>query len=167
MMKTPQRGFTLLIAIVLATVALAVGLALADVAYKQVLLSSAARQSQAAFYRADSALECALYYDQKFAAFNPTTSTSFDESTITCQGRPISGYTENRRSDGSMVTTFNVTGASCANGQVSAIITVYKETTGFCSTSGQVGKNCLYASGFNTCSSTDPNRFERELKAVY
>jgi hypothetical protein len=58
-----QRGFTLFIAIVLATVALTVTLALTSLAYKSLLLSSSARESQYAFYNADTALECALYYD--------------------------------------------------------------------------------------------------------
>lgn len=163
-MTHPQRGFTLLIAIVLASVAVAVGLALADVAYKQVTLSSTARQSQLAFYRADSALECALYYDQRFAAFN--VGNSFDQNTITCEGRAISGYTETPISGGGVLTTFNVTGSSCAAGQVSATVSIYKEGTGLCSSTGRTGKNCLYASGYNTCTAS-ANRFERALKAVY
>jgi Tfp pilus assembly protein PilE len=162
-MTRPHRGFTLLIAIILASVSLVIGLALADVAYKQVVLSSAARNSQVAFYRADSAMECALYYDQQFGAFN--VGNAFDQNTIRCEGRPLIGYTESALPDGGVRTDFRVSGASCASGARSATVTVYKQTTGACSTSG--AKNCLYASGFNSCSTTDPNLFERGLKAVY
>ncbi|HEY0011194.1 MAG TPA: hypothetical protein VGB97_04815 [Candidatus Paceibacterota bacterium] len=156
--STPQRGFTLLIAILLASVALVIGLALADVAYKQVVLSSTARNSQIAFYRADSALECALYYDQQFAFFNDKVGTS-----LSCEGVTIP-TTKTDLADGGVKTTFTI---PCPAGGRSASVAVYKQVSSFCSTVGIQGRNCLYASGFNTCSVTDPNRFERALKAVY
>lgn len=166
MMTTPhrtqagKRGFTLLIAILLASVSLLVGLALADVAYKQVVLSSTARNSQIAFYRADSALECALYYDQQFAAFN--IGNTFDQSAIRCEDRAISGYDEQPLTGGGVRTTFDV---MCEGGGRSAAVAIYKEGSGTCGATGE--KNCLYASGFNTCTESDPIRFERGLKAVY
>ena len=154
-----NRGFTLLIAIILSTVALVVGLALADVAYKQVVLSSTARNSQIAFYRADSAIECALYWDQQFAAFN--VGNLFDQNTMECEGRDVVGYAEAGIPGGGLRTTFDV---SCLSGGRSATVTVYKEESGECSPGK---KSCIYASGFNVCNSTDPNRFERGLKVRY
>ncbi len=55
-MTNSQRGFALIIAIILTSVVLTMAEALLDVAYKQVLLSSAAKNSQYAFYNADSGL---------------------------------------------------------------------------------------------------------------
>lgn len=156
MQTTPHRGFTLLIAIILASVALVVGLALADIAYKQVVLSSTARNSQVAFYRADSAMECALYWDQQFASFNAMADIS-----IQCENQAIT-ETKTSITGGGVKTTFDV---PCAAGGRSATVTIYKEGSGTCSASG--AKNCLYASGYNTCSTTDPNRFERALKVFY
>ncbi|MEA2701633.1 MAG: hypothetical protein QOE22_342 [Candidatus Parcubacteria bacterium] len=156
----PQRGFTLLIAIILASVALVVGLSLADIAYKQIVLSSAARNSQVAFYRADSAMECALYYDQKFAAFN--VGNIFDQGAMQCDGRAVTGYAESTLTGGGVRTTFDV---ACAGTGRSATVAVYKEGTGTCSASG--AKSCIFASGFNTCSATDPSLFERGLKIFY
>lgn len=151
-----KRGFTLLIAIILATVSLVVGLALADVAYKQVILSSAARHSQVAFYNADSAMECALYWDQQFAIFNASTPTSF---TIQCENHDI---TVSRSSSGGRITsTFNV---PCSSGGRSGSVTVFKQTSGECSPGK---KTCIFASGFNLCDASDPNRFERGLKVRY
>jgi len=154
-----NRGFTLLIAIILATVALVVGLSLADVAYKQVILSSAARNSQAAFYRADSAMECALYWDQRFAAFN--VGSSFDQSAMECEGRDVVGYTESNIPGGGVRTIFDVT---CAEGGISATVTVYKEGSQECAPDK---KSCIFASGYNTCDVSNPNRFERGLKVKY
>ena len=75
MITTTQRGFTLLVAVILASVALSLGLILLDISYKQVVLASSARQSQSAFYNADSAMECALYWDQQFDSFAYTKSS--------------------------------------------------------------------------------------------
>lgn len=155
----PQRGFTLLIAVILASIALVVGLGLADVAYRQVVLSSTAKQSQTAFYRADSALECALYYDQQFAAFN--VGSTYNLNSITCGGITITSPSRTNISGGGVRTSFNV---RCPNSGTSAQVSIYKEGTGTCSSSGS--KNCLYATGYNVCSA-GPNRFERGLKVVY
>jgi Tfp pilus assembly protein PilX len=153
-----QRGFTLLIALILASVTLVVGLALADVAYKQIVLSSTARNSQLAFYRADSAMECALYYDQQFASFNDNAALS-----ITCESQSIT-VTKSSLPDGGIKSTFNV---PCAGSGQSASVVIYKQNSGTCSSSSLTGKNCIYTSGYNTCSTTDPNRFERSLRVVY
>ena len=64
-MKKTQRGFALLIAIIFMSVMLSFGLALGSIGYKQQVLASSAIESQYAFYAADAALECALYWDQQ------------------------------------------------------------------------------------------------------
>ena len=157
--QEPQRGFTLLIAIILSSVTLSVGLALADIAYKQVVLSSTAKQSQTAFYHADSALECALYYDQKFAAFNQ--GSSFNLNSVQCEGRAIQNLQQSTAGS-ILTTTFRV---SCPTSGTSAEVSIYKATgSATCGANG--AKNCLYASGYNTCQA-GPNRFERGLKVVY
>lgn len=162
MHSRPQRGFTLLIAIILASVALAIGLALANIAYRQVLLASAARNSHVAFYRADSAMECALYYDQQFAAFNA--GTTFLRSSIRCEERALLNYASTT-SNGETRIDFGVSGASCAAGERSATVTIFKHTSGACSSTG--AKNCIFVSGYSSCSVTDPNVFERGLKVMY
>jgi len=68
--KQKKRGFALLVAVVFMSVMLAFGLALASLAYKQQVIASSAIQSQYAFYAADAALECALYYDQQEQTFD-------------------------------------------------------------------------------------------------
>ena len=159
--RPPQRGFTLLISIVLASIALAIGLALADIAYKQVVLSSTAKQSQTAFYNADSAMECALYYDQRFAAFNP--GTSYPAGSIQCSGRSVQ-IVEDKAAygGGGARTTFNLL---CPSGGTSAQVTVYKAGTGSCNTGS--ANSCLYSAGYNLCDADSPSRFERGLKVIY
>ncbi len=60
-----KNGFVLLVAVIFMSVMLSFGLALGSFSYKQQVLASSAIQSQYAFYAADAALECALYFDQQ------------------------------------------------------------------------------------------------------
>ena len=71
--KTRQRGFTLLIAALVASVALSLASAIFSIAQKQVTLASLSQQSQYAFYTADTAAECALYWDIRYSYFGLVT----------------------------------------------------------------------------------------------
>ncbi len=154
------RGFTLLIAVVLTSVLLSVGLALLDIAYKQVVLSSTARQSQYAFYAADSAMECVLYWDQQQNAFG------YSKPIHEVNGRQIQCFGSNITisagdSGGTRTTTFST---PCVDG-VTASVTIYKTNGSICS--GTAATSCLYTNGFNTCNGSDPRRIERGLKVFY
>jgi Tfp pilus assembly protein PilX len=71
--KKSQRGFVLLIAVIFMSVMLSFALSIGSLAYKQQILASSATDSQYAFYAADTALECALYADQRENFFSTTT----------------------------------------------------------------------------------------------
>lgn len=58
-----KRGFTLLFAVLVSIMILAVGASIINIALKQVILSGSGRESQFAFYAANTGLECALYWD--------------------------------------------------------------------------------------------------------
>jgi Tfp pilus assembly protein PilX len=151
------RGFTLLIALIFTSVILAVGLALLDITYKQVILSATARQSQYAFYAADSAMECALYWDNKMDEFDYSSEpVGTQVGNITCEGQTFY-FNGGAVSSGSRLTTFNV---PCAAGgsSIQASVSVYKSSTGGTS---------IFANGFNTCTVTDPQRIERGLESTY
>ena len=87
-LKTNQRGFTLLMAAIVSSIVLSVGAATFGIALKQVTLSSIGRNSQFAFYAADSGAECALYWDIRFIAF-ATSSLSDARDSITCDEKSI------------------------------------------------------------------------------
>ena len=90
-MKKTQQGFALLIAVIFMSVMMALGLALSSLGYKQEVLASSSIESQYAFYAADAALECALYYDQRLNSFdyashgadNPPNQITCDNATAT------------------------------------------------------------------------------------
>lgn len=69
-----NQGFVILFAVLVSSIILLISVGMYNVISKEVVLSSAARESQRAFYAADSALECALYADIKgIGSPNPRT----------------------------------------------------------------------------------------------
>lgn len=151
-MHHPHKGFALLISVVLAAVALSIGIALLDIALKQVVLASAAKQSQKAFYAADAVMECALYYDQQLNAFDRTTPVGG----ITCNGLAVTNYSSPNPSSGNpRITTFIV---PCAGSGEQGSVKVYKAAD---------ATTEIYALGWNTCDTGNARRIERGLKVTY
>jgi hypothetical protein len=142
-------------------VVLAVGVSLIDIAVKQFALASSAKNSQYAFYNADSALECALYYDQKMNAFHYSESQNIP---VECGGIDIvfpsdypgiSNYAESQNSS-ARTTTFSI---PCSGGAgYSASVTIIKQSSGVTD---------IYANGYSACAASNPNRIERGVKIHY
>jgi len=150
MTSNSPRGFTLLIAVILTSVLLSVGLSIVDTAYKQLILASTAKQSDIAFYIADSALECALYHDQKIGSFSYNTPAV----SIVCSGQTL--VLSSTVDATTRITTVSI---PCATGSgTQAKVTVYKATNGVTS---------LYTTGYSSCNEGDPRRVERGLKVSY
>lgn len=153
----PQRGFTLLIAVILASVALSIGLSLLDIVYRQLILASSMKQSQTSFYAADSALECALYGDQKIGIFAYTSSPPGSVS-VTCVGptEPIPVTLIVSQPDAQTLRFnsdwFPIGGAGCGR------LTVTKTN---------VGTTDLFAEGINSCDLSDPRLIARGIRAHY
>ncbi|MEN9614167.1 MAG: hypothetical protein RLZZ347_474 [Candidatus Parcubacteria bacterium] len=60
-----QKGFALLFTVLVVSLLLAISLSISNITLRELVLSSATRDSHIAFYAADTALECALYLDTK------------------------------------------------------------------------------------------------------
>ena len=63
--KTKNKGYAILFTMVIVGIISAIALGLASVSYKQLILSSVAKDSQVSFYQADMASECGLYIENK------------------------------------------------------------------------------------------------------
>lgn len=175
--KTP-RGFTLFIALILTSVILSVGLALLDVAYKQVTLAATSKNSVLAFYNADAGLECALYWDSlgAFDYYNPLSPHQITcDSSLDGSGHPVANtFNFNPDDTGTMVgtdsyrvrtfmvpcpgdpTPGNPTNPS--NREGSAYVQIFKRAD---------GATLIYSNGYDMCSQADKRRVERGLKASY
>lgn len=161
--RAAQRGFTLLIAVILASVSAAIGVALASIAYKSVRLSATAQASQYAFYTADTGLECALYADQQSDVFDYTshaatptmqcvngstgTSVSFAVSQWSATTLQFSSQSPGGYSGG----WFPIDGY-CAR------VTIYKTSDAHA---------YLYSEGISNCDTTNPRTLERGLNSFY
>lgn len=119
----PQRGAVLLIAILVASVALAVGLGVYNRTYKELLFASYWKQTQTAFSAADSGLECAMWWDQNPAGGFPTGSGG-GTNPVTCFGQTNIIWSS-VSSGGVATSTFS---APVSNG--CAVVTVVKTDIG-------------------------------------
>lgn len=63
--KTKNKGYAILFTMVIVGIISAIALGLASVSYKQLILSSVAKDSQVSFYQADMASECGLYLENQ------------------------------------------------------------------------------------------------------
>ena len=141
-----NKGFTLLFAVLVTSVALVVGVGVFDVVLRQIELSGVGRESQAAFYAADTGIECGLYWDVKESVFG---TTSPPVVVPDCLGGPVQDVVFTGGA-----TTFTVTlqNDSCA------AVRVAKEG----------GATTILARGFNVgCDSDSPRKVERALEATY
>lgn len=86
--KLSQSGFTLFIALIVSSLLLAIGFSLSTIILKQLIFSNSGKESQLAFYAADSGAECALYWDRKgidgYTVFDGAFATSTTNRDIFC-----------------------------------------------------------------------------------
>jgi hypothetical protein len=85
--KKKQRGFTLLLAALTASIVLSLGASVYAIAKKELTLSSLGRDSQTAFYVADQASECALYWDSRWQFFGTSTPSGISMQNVRCDGQ--------------------------------------------------------------------------------
>lgn len=80
--QTRERGYAMLFTVVVVSIVATIAMGLSGSAYKQVILSSVAKDSQSAFYQSDTATECALYADFKLGG--PVASTKIGSGSWKC-----------------------------------------------------------------------------------
>ncbi len=61
--RVKKKGISLVIALIMTTLLLSISLSVGNIILRQLRITYTNTNSQAAFYAADSALECALYWD--------------------------------------------------------------------------------------------------------
>jgi len=80
--RKSKKGVTLLVALLVMNVLLAVGLSISNLSYKSLRLSSSGEDTQYAYYAAEAGFECAQYHD-KNGAFTS------GESAVSCNGKSL------------------------------------------------------------------------------
>lgn len=157
---TRERGYVLLLSILVSGIILSIGVGIANITLKGLVLSSTSRESQFAFYAADGGNECALYWDVKFEGMSvspfPTSSASAAPAgAVVCNGQDISsGWSVNADAT-SATTIFNVTFSA----DTCATVLVNKTNSG--------ADTRIESRGYNTCDLTEPRRLERAVRIRY
>lgn len=91
--KNTEGGFVILFSVLISSLILLISSGMFRVIQKEAVLSSYARESQRAFYAADSALECGLYVDLVGVGTPPTSPFSASapvDASFECGGDTIS-----------------------------------------------------------------------------
>jgi len=149
-----RKGFTLLLAVLVSGILLALGLAIYNIVIKDLVLSSSGRESQFAFYAADTGIECTLYWDIKHDAFSPeSTITQFDcgEGTVPLVSNYDAGLDI-------LTTTFSLA-LGPAESDACSSVSVQKYIT--------ERKTIVEALGYNSCDLANPRRIERAIRVQY
>ncbi len=138
-----KNGFTLLLAVLITSIILGMSVGISVFIIRELLISSTGRESQKAFFAADSGVECALYWDLKQNAF-ATSSTQV----ISCAGvSPTVGGV-------SGISEFDLAFTNGACSHVKVDKTILFSTK-------------IDSAGHNICNLSDPNRVERTLRVSY
>lgn len=151
-----QKGFTLFIAIVITATLLLVSTGVIAVAVKEAFLTTANRHSQEAFYAADTAIECVLYWDLK----NPSGISAFATSTtanISCNNQSFTVGGGTGQSDFTITFPPN---KFCAETRVIRRKAQPGATPPILSTT-------IEALGYNDCDTTNPRRVQRAIRVQY
>ena len=149
-----NKGFVMLFAVTISSILLSIALGVANIAFKELRFGTSARDTNDAFFAADTGIECALLYDKSNQSQNAFTGTA----TMNCAGTNI----DVGGSDplwNFVVAGLGSAGASCAK------VTVQKNTIGIETFSTIVAKG--YNIGDTLCEFSGSNRIERELKLNY
>lgn len=137
-----NKGFVILFAVTLSSIILAIALGITNVALKEVKFGTNARDTNDAFFAADTATEYAFFTDKY-----PNSSFVVVPGAKQTWNFVVSGL-------GGM-------GESCAK------VSVEKDNT-----SVETTKTTIITKGYDTgdpitCDSSNPDRVEREIKTIY
>jgi len=149
----------MLIAIITTSMLLIVSFVVVNIALKQLVLANAGRESQYAFYAADSGTECAVYWD-----LIDSTLSKFDTATpgtIVCNGQTIS--------DGSQtVKTMPANQPSDIGGDSVSIFQLdFTKGCAIVEVSKAGAVTTIDSRGYNTCDTTASRRYERGVTLTY
>lgn len=149
---SPQAGFAMLFTVLIVTLILSIAISISNLAFKQTILSSLAKDSQISFYQADTAVECGMYYDTNLDLF-PAGIGSSPVTEIYC-GDDV----YNLDQDQSTTDYFVFKQAVPNDTKPCSSVLFDKSTT--------AGTNIVAGSGYNMCGS-NPRQVERSLEVRY
>lgn len=147
----PQAGFTILFAAIIVSVITLLGATIAGIYQREARLRATSRASTVAFYAADSALECAMFYDRDQDYFSTSTPNI---SGVRCSGIQATDR-EASRSGNTYIRSFVLN-----SDEICAGVVVEKDT------SVDPMITTIASRGRDTCNDSD-RQSERALRTAY
>jgi len=153
-----NKGFALLISVILSTIILTIGISIISTAIKETILASTIRNSLVSLYMADSGTECALYWDnirgnfQKNSVFRPGPGPQV--SRIECANKQVDVYAGN--DSGFWLRDDSHLNNACV-----------QVTVGTRPASDKEEHIKIRSWGFNTCDPASTRRVDRALETNY
>jgi len=148
-------GFTVLFAVLIGSILFSIGIAIAHLSTKEILLSVAGKQSEIAFFAADTGIECALYYDLRVGDIFPESSAGSVGGPIVCSGNNNVTVTLDDSDSTAATSTFQIdfSPSGCAEVFVGKTVT---------------GSTVIESRGRNDCGGgVNRARVERALRVRY
>lgn len=159
MFHVPSRGFTILFAVLIGGLLFSLGIAIAHLSLKEIVLSNAGKESEHTFFAADTGIECALYWDIKMgkqervfpSSRDDTPRTSIDCNGVTGVPVGVDVALDNKAATSTFTLSFAPRGC--------ALVTVGKTVS---------GSTVIESRGRNECGrGVNPARVERAIRVRY
>lgn len=160
-----NKAFVLLFAVTLSAILLSVALGVSNIAFKEVKFSTSAKDTNDAFFAADTGIECAAYYDRPYDAsiesqnINAFTGSSSFVGPMTCAGTSTSLVSSSAFLWNFTVNGLGIGGQSCAKVTVDK---TYMDNT----PEHNHTYTIITSDGYSNCSPTS-NTVQRELQLIY
>lgn len=157
MLYKGRGGYAILFTVIVVSIISLMAIGLSNASYKQLVLSSLARDSHLAFYQSDTAAECALYADNKQNMALPDPWVCG----LDTNGNDYSlGVMPPDNSDpNKTVYSLQPDAAMSASGGPCFSIQITKDNVAFTSN--------IKARGYNICDTTNPRTLERLTEVDY
>jgi hypothetical protein len=157
-----NKAFVLLFAVVISSIILAVTLGVLNIALKEINFSTSSKDTDDAFYAADTGVECALYYDKDISVLQPFPSRTVQPSMM-CAGFVVD---ENLQNPDDNFWTFSVLGLG-SSGKSCAFVSILKDS------GATPAATSIISKGYNVADTTGDNcvpnskSVERQLEVNY
>lgn len=154
-----NKGFILLLAITISTIVLAIIFGVSNISLKEISFSTSAKNTNDAFFAADTGAECALFHDKASKNSFPLEGPATE---ISCFGNAVTPTFTAGTNTGTY--DFTLTGlGSSEQGCVKINVLKNNNVTPMNTVITSKGYNI----GDGECNSTNPNRVERRIRISF
>lgn len=158
-------GFAMLFTVLIISIILAIAIGISSSSFKQSILSGLVRDSQIAFYQADSATECALRYELQVASSKGRAAPDVPCATLAADGKSITNKTYAQTNASAGTSGYFIYEDSTLSGgtgdKTKPCFTMIFDKT------DPNGAGLIQGYGYNTCDDKNPRRIERAIEVVY